>query len=53
LLIRDKKARLGRNGWQEVLGHPVLKSINIQDVLDKKVPAPFVPTLPKLNDLLA
>ncbi len=47
-MIRDKKLRLGRNGYQEVLKHPFLKNINTKDLLDKKVPAPFVP---KLNDL--
>jgi len=53
LLNRDKNQRLGKNGWQEVFGHPFLKSISVKDLLEKKVPAPFVPKLHQLNNLLA
>ena len=45
LLNKDQSKRLGTaGGWKEVVSHPWLKDINIQDLLDKKIQPMFKPT---------
>ena len=46
LLIKDPGSRLGtKGGLDEIINHPWLKSLNMTDLMDKKLPAPFVPKL--------
>ena len=43
LLDRDRTKRLGANGGEEVLAHPFFSSVNLNDLIDKKIKAPFLP----------
>mmetsp|Transcript_42273 Transcript_42273/g.40498 ORF Transcript_42273/g.40498 Transcript_42273/m.40498 type:complete len:121 (+) Transcript_42273:1249-1611(+) len=46
LLEKDPANRLGsKNGLEEILAHPWLGSINIQQLVDKGIEAPFKPKL--------
>jgi len=45
LLCKDPKKRLGFNGAEEVKSHPFFAGVNWQDVYDKKLTPPFIPTL--------
>ena len=52
LLNRDVNKRLGANGLNEVMSHPFLSHIKMHDLLSKRMPAPFVPNVPDLNELV-
>lgn len=45
LLERDPSKRLGcgEAGFQDIIDHPWFASLNWDDLLQKKLPAPFVP----------
>jgi serum/glucocorticoid-regulated kinase 2 len=46
LLDKDPAKRLGsKNGVDEILGHPFFASINFDELLIKKIEAPFKPKL--------
>lgn len=45
LLAKEPERRLGHKGASEVKSHSFFKGINWDDVLKKKLIAPFVPTL--------
>lgn len=46
LLVRDQSQRLGsKGGLNEIRAHSFFKSINFELVLQKKLPAPFIPTI--------
>ena len=46
LLKKNPQKRLGaRGGVDEILNHPWLKKMDHQDILDKKVPAEFIPNI--------
>lgn len=50
LLEKDPRDRLGRhNGIRDILQHPWFKSINIGDVLEKKIDPPLKPRLLGFN----
>ncbi len=40
--------RLGRNGAEEIIEHPWFKGIDTEKLLQKKIPAPWLP--PKADD---
>ena len=52
LLNRESKQRLGARGLNEVMSHPFLSHINMPDLLSKKIEAPFIPSVPNLNELV-
>ena len=52
LLIKDRKRRLGARGPNEVLGHPFLSEINVEELEAKRINAPFIPKVPDLKKLL-
>ena len=44
LLEKDKSKRLGAQGrGNEVLAHPFFKGIDLNGLIQKKIPAPFIP----------
>mmetsp|Transcript_41067 Transcript_41067/g.30208 ORF Transcript_41067/g.30208 Transcript_41067/m.30208 type:complete len:82 (+) Transcript_41067:1412-1657(+) len=44
--------RLGRdNDVKDVISHPWFKAINIEHLLAKKIPAPYMPKLKSLDDI--
>jgi serum/glucocorticoid-regulated kinase 2 len=43
LLTKDKNKRLGVNGGEEVLAHPFFASIAMDDLIKKRIKAPFIP----------
>ena len=43
LLEKDKSLRLGANGGDEVLAHPFFSSINLNELMERNVKAPFRP----------
>lgn len=47
LLNKNPTKRLGASkaGFDEIKSHPFFKDINFEAILNKKVPAPFVPTI--------
>lgn len=45
LLQRNPKARLGHNGSEEIKDHVFFDCINWDDLAEKKVPAPWKPTV--------
>jgi hypothetical protein len=52
MLNKDRKERLGQtNDVDEILTHPWFAEINIQDLLEKKISAPFVPEVKGKRDL--
>ncbi|CAL1530396.1 unnamed protein product [Lymnaea stagnalis] len=51
LLTKDPSKRLGSRGAEEVKRHPFFKSLNWDDLAQKKVPAPFVPNIRHEMDL--
>lgn len=51
LLEKDFRNRLGhQNGAQEVKAHPWFSGINWEDIAQKKIPAPYLPTLLNADD---
>lgn len=52
MLNKDRKQRLGQNkDVDEILTHPWFADINISDLLEKKIAAPFVPEISSKRDL--
>lgn len=52
MLQKDRKKRLGQiNDVDEVLSHPFFNGLNLDDLLEKKIEAPFVPTIKDIKDL--
>jgi len=52
MLCKDRKKRLGQTSdVDEILSHPFFNGINIDDLLDKKIKAPFVPVIKDIKDL--
>jgi serum/glucocorticoid-regulated kinase 2 len=45
LLVKDEDKRLGANGFDEIKNHPFFKDLNFDDLLEKKIKAPFTPTV--------
>ena len=46
LLVKDEDKRLGaKDGFDEIKLHPFFKDINFDDLLEKKIKAPFTPTV--------
>lgn len=52
MLEKDRYKRLGKEkDVSEILEHPWFADLNIQDVLDRKIEAPFVPQVKSELDL--
>ncbi len=51
LLAKEPEKRLGHKGADQVKSHSFFKGINWDDVLKKKLKAPFVPTLNSEEDV--
>jgi hypothetical protein len=52
MLNKNKKERLGQSkDVDEILNHPWFAEINITDLLEKKISAPFVPQVSSARDL--
>ncbi|XP_059145351.1 ribosomal protein S6 kinase alpha-5-like, partial [Physella acuta] len=51
LLTKDPTKRLGSRNAEEVKRHPFFKTLNWDDLAQKKVPAPFVPSIRHEMDL--
>jgi serum/glucocorticoid-regulated kinase 2 len=45
LLKKDPNARLGHNGSKEIRDHPWFEKLNWDNLLNKKIKAPFMPKL--------
>ena len=45
LLQREPDRRLGANGADEIKRHPFFKDVNFDDVLNKRIPPPYFPTI--------
>ena len=43
---------MGAKGGNELLSHPFLKDINVDNLLAKKIAAPFKPELPDYNEMV-
>ena len=51
LLDKNKSTRLGPNGIEEIFVHPFFKKrIFMQDLLEKKVKAPYIPVIKSSAD---
>jgi serum/glucocorticoid-regulated kinase 2 len=45
-LEKDKTKRLGKvNDVEDIVNHPWFKEFKIEDLLEKKIKAPFIPVL--------
>eukprot|EP00347_Sterkiella_histriomuscorum_P024519 403330825 len=52
LLEKDRKKRLGqKNDVDDVLGHPFFKGIDLEKLIKKELPPPFIPKLQSEYDL--
>jgi serum/glucocorticoid-regulated kinase 2 len=52
LLIKKQSNRLGsQNGFDEIKVHPFFAGFNFDALLEKKIPAPFIPTLKSKIDV--
>ena len=52
MLNKDRKARLGQNGdVTDIISHPWFKSLDIEKLLKKQLPAPYVPKVKSSTDL--
>ena len=52
MLNKDRKQRLGQNNdVDDILLHPWFKDLDIDKLLKKKLPAPYVPTVESKTDL--
>ena len=52
LLDRNVKTRLGSNkGIEEIQSHPFFSTMDFKEVLQKKIPAPFIPTIKDETDV--
>jgi len=52
MLQKDRKKRLGQtNDVDEILSHPFFNGLNLDDLLNKKLEAPFVPKIKDIKDL--
>lgn len=52
MLNKDRKQRLGQNNdVDDILLHPWFKDLDIDNLLKKKLPAPFVPKVESQTDL--
>ena len=45
LLSKNPENRLGNKGGREILQHPWFENIKINEILQKKIKAPFMPKL--------
>ena len=44
MLVKDRRSRLGQaNDMDEILMHPFFAGLDMSKLLQKKIPAPFVP----------
>lgn len=52
MLDKDRKNRLGQqNDVEDILSHPWFKGLDIQELLSKKVQAPYIPKAKDAMDL--
>lgn len=52
MLNKDRRYRLGANGdMDEVLTHPFFADLDMNMLLQKKIPAPYVPPIKDPHDL--
>jgi hypothetical protein len=50
LLVKDPKQRLGaKSGAAEIKAHPFCRSINWEDVINKRIPSPLQPNFFESN----
>lgn len=51
LLTRDPNRRLGsgKGDAEEIKAHPFFKDVNWDDVLQKRIPPPYCPTIVCIN----
>jgi hypothetical protein len=51
LMALNPKARLGRNGGQEIKAHQFFRDLNWDALYSKKIPRPFMPQIMDERDL--
>lgn len=52
MLNKDRRQRLGQNNdMDEILLHPFFADLDMQKLLQKQIPAPFVPSIKDQRDL--
>ena len=52
MLMKDRKERLGQNNdVDEILLHPFFSNLKTQDLLHKKIEAPFIPKIKNVTDI--
>ena len=52
MLCKDRKERLGQNkDVDDILAHPFFKDLDTQALLQKKIEAPFLPTIKDVKDI--
>ena len=47
MLTKDRKKRLGKDGYEEILKHPYFQDINVYEYVTYKIEPPFKPDLTK------
>lgn len=51
LLDKDKMKRLGKHGGiEEIMSHPWFDEFKMEDLLEKKIKAPYIPTIKQDDD---
>ena len=46
MLCKDRRSRLGQNNdMDEVLMHPFFADLDMEELLQKRITAPFIPTV--------
>lgn len=54
LLSKDPKTRLGTTGdIDEILQHPWFADVNLDDLMNKKIPSPYIPQVKTNAELVA
>lgn len=52
MLCKDRRSRLGQNNdMDEVLMHPFFADLDMEELLQKRITAPFIPTVRDTRDL--
>ena len=52
MLTKDRKERLGQSGdVEEIMSHPFFADLNTAELLNKQIPAPYVPAIQNQADI--